>query len=258
MPIRINSNGGNDDDDKGSSNDGDGSDDESDLSAYIGLISQRQVLGGLRHAADAAMKAAQVTAKVFRGDTRQIGTLLALQTAVDFDTDFGVRVRRGDDRGRALHALHRRGARTAYVTQSRWMMMRQFWTADRMALERHLIVGLDAGGLLRPQQLDLHLIDDVVEAVQIRVRQSVLHRVAAFALQADRVAGVAHGKIQQTARHQNGVLHLAHGPHELLHAVQDARVAELRLVVPGDPPQTPSRIGVRQIPVVHFRIVSGI
>lgn len=47
-------------------------DDRSDLSAHVSLISQRQVLGGLRHTGDTAVKAAQVTPKVLGGDAREI------------------------------------------------------------------------------------------------------------------------------------------------------------------------------------------
>lgn len=225
--------------------DNDGSGGKSDLAAHISLVSQRQILGRLRHTGDAAVEAAQVTLKVLGGDARQVNhALLTLQTAVDLNAVLGIRVGGPGDRGRALHALHRRGAGTAHVAESAAvcgcrMMMRQLGgrTTHWMALNWRLIVRRGAPRrLLRPQQLDLHLINDVVEAVQVGVRQGVLHRAAALALHADRVARVTHGQVQQAAGHQDGVLHLAHGAHELLHAVQNAGVAELRLVVPGDPP----------------------
>lgn len=188
-----------------------------------------------------------MTLKILGGDARQVDrALLTLQTAVDLNAVFGIRVGGPGDRGRALHALHRRGAGTTHVAESAAvrscrMMMRHFGgrTTHRMALDRRLIVCYGAPrGLLRPQQLDLHLIDDVVEAVQIGVGQGVLHRAAALALHAYRVARVTHRQVQQAAGHQDSVLHLIHGAHELLHAVQNAGVAELRLVVPGDSPQT--------------------
>jgi len=191
--------------------------------------------------------------KVFSSDTRQIGNaFLVLEAAVDLDAKLGIGVGRRDDRGCALHALHRCGARTTRVTQSaaghdRRMMMSRLGgrATDRMAPDRRLFVRLDpsviARRFLRPQQFDLHPIDDVVEPVQIGLGQSVLHRAAAFALHANRIAGIAHGQIQQAARHQNRVLHLAHGAHEFFHTVQDAGIAELWFVVPGDPAQTPAK-----------------
>lgn len=101
---------------------------------------------------------------------------------------------------------------------------------------------------MRPQKFDLHPTDDVVEAVQVGVTQYVLDRAAALTLRADRVAGVAYGQVQQPARYQDGVFHLAYRAHERLHAVQDAGVAELWLVVPGDPPQ--ARPAKEKLPVI--------
>lgn len=139
-----------------------------------------------------------MTLKVLGGDTRQVHALLTLQATIDLDAVFGVRVGGPSDRGRALHALHRRSAGTTYVAESATvhncrMMVRQLggWATDRMALDRRLIIC--HGGLLRPQQLDLYLIDDVVEAVQIGVGQAVLYRAATFALHAHRITSVTHG-----------------------------------------------------------------
>lgn len=97
-----------------------------------------------------------MTFEVLGGDARQIGALFALQSAIDLDADLGVRVRGGRDRGRTLDALHRGGTGATHVPQSgasysRIVMQVGGWAADRMILDRQLIVRLGAPGLLRPE-----------------------------------------------------------------------------------------------------------